>query len=30
VLDILIMADGEVAQRVKHTCIFKPRKTRAA
>jgi len=30
VLDILVMADGEVAQRVKHTCIFKPRKTRAA
>lgn len=30
VLDILIIADGEVAQRVKHTCIFKPRKTRVA
>lgn len=30
VLDILLMADGEVAQRVKHTAIFKPRKTRAA
>jgi hypothetical protein len=30
VLDILLTADGEVAQRVKHTCIFKPRKTRAA
>jgi acyl dehydratase len=30
VLDILLLAEGEVAQRVKHTCIFKPRKTRAA
>jgi len=30
VLDILMLADGEVAQRIKHTCIFKPRKTRAA
>ena len=30
VLDMLVMADGDVAQRVKHTCIFKPRKTRAA
>jgi hypothetical protein len=30
VLDILLLSQGEVAQRVKHTCIFKPRKTRAA
>ena len=30
VLDILILADGEVAQRVKHTCIFRPRKASAA
>ncbi len=30
ILDILLTASGEVAQRVKHTCIFKPRKTRAA
>jgi hypothetical protein len=30
VLDILMIADGDVAQRIKHTCIFKPRKTRAA
>jgi acyl dehydratase len=30
VLDILILTDGEVAQRVKHTCIFRPRKARAA
>lgn len=26
VLDVLILAGGEPAQRVKHTCIFRPRK----
>ncbi len=30
VLDILILADGEMAQRVKHTCIFRPRRARTA
>lgn len=30
VLDILILANGEVAQRVKHTCIFRPRQAQKA
>ena len=30
VLDILILADGDVAQRVKHTCIFRPRQAPVA
>lgn len=28
VLDVLILADGEAAQRVTHTCIFRPRQSK--
>jgi acyl dehydratase len=28
VLDVLILATGEAVQRVKHTCIFRPRQSR--
>lgn len=29
-LDVLLLVDGAVAQRVKHTCIFRPRQSRRA
>ncbi len=30
VLDVLLLSEGAVAQRVKHTCIFRPRQSRQA